>query len=173
MNPQGGAAGVEVANDLLRLPGIPIPRQQAALIWRELAMGRWRIVSAADRAGTRQLAVTRTTLPIRIDWGCLSAREHRVLALASSGKPQKVIAIELRLSPSTVSQVLRTVRERFALRSFAQLAGAYRAREHGSSSGLSIHRALPMQDGVARDTSSFSPRSTAPTGAPYNSCFDT
>jgi DNA-binding CsgD family transcriptional regulator len=129
------ATSAELAEDPFGLPGIPIPPEQAALIWRELAMGQWRIVAAADRAGARHLAVTRIALPIQVDWARLTVRERRVVALASRGLSQKLIAIELRLSPSTVSHVLRAVRERFALSSFARLARAYRAREHACSGG--------------------------------------
>jgi DNA-binding NarL/FixJ family response regulator len=115
------------ASDLLPLPGVPVSPDEAARIWRELATGRWRVLAATDRGGARHVAIALAAAATTADWSCLCPREQRVVGLASRGVSQKVIGLELRLSPSTVSQVLRGARERLGFASFAQLARAYRA----------------------------------------------
>jgi DNA-binding NarL/FixJ family response regulator len=106
---------------------MPVSPEEAARIWRELATGRWRVLGATDRGGARHVAIALAAAATTADWSCLCPREQRVIALASRGVSQKVIGLELRLSPSTVSQVLRGVRDRLGFASFAQLARAYRA----------------------------------------------
>jgi DNA-binding NarL/FixJ family response regulator len=106
----------------------PVPAGEAVRIWRELAGGQCQVLVATDHAGARHVVlVRRGERDPRLDWSCLSARDTRIVALASRGVPQKVIAIDLRLAASTVSQALRAARDRLGLSSLAELTRAYRA----------------------------------------------
>jgi len=99
----------------------------AETIWRELSTGRWQVLAVADDDGVRHVVVTPTPQPRAVDWSSLTPRERQVLALASRGVPQKVIAIDLGLSASTVCVALKAARERLGFPSLALLARAYAA----------------------------------------------
>lgn len=108
--------------------GAPIPAGEAVRIWRELACGRCLVLQATDHAGARQVVLVRMGgRSHRPDWSRLTARDMKIVGLASQGVPQKVIAIDLSVAPSTVSQALRSARGRFDLASLAELTRAYRA----------------------------------------------
>ena len=111
------------------LPGVHVPPEEAARIWGQLATGQWGVIAAMDQGGNRHVVLELRVSAVPIDWDRLDKRERRVVALASRGLSQKVIAIELRLSAATVSQVLRSVRDRFGFRCLSQLARAYRAHD--------------------------------------------
>jgi DNA-binding CsgD family transcriptional regulator len=107
--------------------GRSIEPERAARIWRGLAAGEWRVFSAVDHGGTRHLVLALAAPKERVDWGGLSAHEHAVLAMAGRGVSQKVIAIDVGRSTSSVSGLLRRVRVRLGFASLAELARAYRA----------------------------------------------
>lgn len=103
------------------------PGTVAAYIWRELASGRCRVLLAADCDGSRHLVLALTRNVPATDWSVLSNREARIVALAARGLAQKVIAIEIRSTPSRVSATLRDVRERLGFARLVDLVMAYRA----------------------------------------------
>jgi DNA-binding NarL/FixJ family response regulator len=109
------------------MPGEPVSRDEVARIWQELAAGRWRVLAAADAGRLRHVVLARAARGDEVDWGGLDARERRIVALAAEGTSQKVIGFELGLSPASVSQILKRVRQRLGFASLAQLARAYRA----------------------------------------------
>jgi DNA-binding CsgD family transcriptional regulator len=98
---------------------------QAARIWRELATGQWLVVEASDERGMRRLTLARTGRRPLLDWSRLTRCERRIVDLASRGTPQKVIALELRCSRSSVSEALRRIRDRLGFAHAGDLARAY------------------------------------------------
>jgi DNA-binding CsgD family transcriptional regulator len=69
--------------------------------------------------------------PIR--WEVLRYRERQVLALAARGMPLKLIAAELGVRATTVSETLRGARSRLGFLSVADLLCAYEANESQTS----------------------------------------
>jgi DNA-binding NarL/FixJ family response regulator len=117
-----------VANPLLYPGGALVPREHVARIWQELALGQWRVLAAADAGGMRLVAIA----PVQkeaIRWGALTPRESAVLALAARGTSQKVVAAELGMRRSNVSEALGTARTRLGFASVSELLRAYAARE--------------------------------------------
>jgi DNA-binding NarL/FixJ family response regulator len=111
--------------------GAPIAHEEATRIWRELALGQWQIVAAADTEGTRHVAIVPTTKP-PIRWEVLRYRERQVLELAARGTSLKFIAAELGVAATTVSETLRGARSRLGFTSVAALLRAYEANESRS-----------------------------------------
>lgn len=72
------------------------------------------------------------------DWGMLERREFRVVARVCAGTPQKCVAIELGLSASSISRLLRRIRVRLGLGSFAELARAFRAACAADAAGAPV-----------------------------------
>ena len=113
--------------DMVPTDATAVPAQEAARLWRELAGGRCQVLVAADQAGERRVVVALIGDSPREDWSGLTVRERQVIVLASRGLSQKVIAIDLRLGASTVSQVLCRMRQRFGFASLTELTRAFRA----------------------------------------------
>jgi DNA-binding CsgD family transcriptional regulator len=111
-------------NDLLFAPGMPIPSSEAADIWREIAMGHWEVLAACDADGVRHVALKPAASKATIDWSLLNERERRVLALVARGHAQKVIAMRLALSPTSVSAAFRSARDRLGFESSGDLVRA-------------------------------------------------
>jgi DNA-binding CsgD family transcriptional regulator len=109
------------ADGLLFAPGTPVPSSEAATIWREVAMGHWEVVAACDANGMRHVALKPAPSKASIDWSRLTERERRVLALVALGHAQMVIAMKLRLSPTTVSAAFRSARDRLGFGSSSEL----------------------------------------------------
>jgi DNA-binding NarL/FixJ family response regulator len=105
--------------------------EDAARIWRELATGRWRVIAATDEQGTRCLTLERTMEEASVDWNHLTRCEASLVDLASLGISQKVIALDLNWSSSSVSRALGKVRRRLGFKSLVELCRAYRARQRG------------------------------------------
>jgi DNA-binding CsgD family transcriptional regulator len=116
---------------LLRSDGVPVPHQEAARIWRELALGHWQVLAAVDAEGTRHVAIAPLPKP-PIRWEVLRYRERQVLALAIRGTSQKLIAAELGVAATTVSETLCGARSRLGFLSVADLLRAYEANESRS-----------------------------------------
>lgn len=114
-------------DSLLHAKGVAVPDQDAARIWRELALGQWQILAAVDEDGTRHVVIAPRPGP-RIPWEILHHREQEVLALAARGRPQKSIAAELGVKASTVSEALRRAKARLGFPSLAELLRAYEGR---------------------------------------------
>jgi DNA-binding NarL/FixJ family response regulator len=111
----------------LLAPGTPLSDEQAALIWRELAAGRWEVRAAIDANGSRHVAITPVASKQGVDWGALGPRERRVVGLLAGGLAQKTVAMELGISPSAVSTALHAARARLGFGSASELVSAYRS----------------------------------------------
>jgi DNA-binding NarL/FixJ family response regulator len=107
---------------------VPVTAEDAVRIWSELAMGQWQVVAATDHGDVRHLTISRTARSRAPAWEMLSVCEKRALDLAARGTPQKVIALELGWSQSSVCEVLAGVSHRLGFASLAQLSRAYRTR---------------------------------------------
>jgi DNA-binding CsgD family transcriptional regulator len=108
----------------LLAPGAPLAPEEAATIWRELALGRWRVVAAMDANGQRHLAIVPAPPQPVIHWRALGARQRYVLALVARGYAQKVIAMKLGMAPSTVSAAFQSARLRLGFPSPSDLVRA-------------------------------------------------
>ncbi|MGO9833632.1 MAG: helix-turn-helix transcriptional regulator [Polyangiaceae bacterium] len=115
-------------HSVFRADGAPVPPEEATRIWRELALGQWQVLDATDTEGTRHVAIAPLTKP-PIRWEVLRYRERQVLALATRGTSQKLIAAELGVAATTVSEILRGVRSRLGFASVAHLLRAYEASQ--------------------------------------------
>jgi DNA-binding CsgD family transcriptional regulator len=60
----------------------------------------------------------------RLDWHSLTTTERRILTRARSGRPQKEIAFECGLAPSTVSRAMNSARRRLGFDTVASLLRA-------------------------------------------------
>jgi DNA-binding CsgD family transcriptional regulator len=101
------------------------PRRSVAL-WEALVAGRWSLVEHFERDGRRYLLVKRND-PNITDPRALTLRERQVVTYARLGHSNKLIAYELGLAPSTVSQQLRSGLAKLGLGSrvaLVQLFGA-------------------------------------------------
>jgi DNA-binding NarL/FixJ family response regulator len=82
---------------------------EALAIWKGLVAGRWSLVDHFDSDGRRYLIAHRND-PEAPDWRGLTRREQQVLAYATLGHSNKLIAYELGLATSTVSVHLARAR---------------------------------------------------------------
>ena len=116
------AAGLSNA-DIARMRGTSsrTVANQMASVLRQLSVASRRALATLKELAPEALPM------IHADWRVLSARERDVLEMATAGTPQKVIALELGLAPSTICEALRSTRERLGFGTFADLARAYRA----------------------------------------------
>jgi DNA-binding CsgD family transcriptional regulator len=95
--------------------------EEAIAIWRAMVSGRWSLLDHVDSDGRRYILAHRND-PQTPDARGLTLRERQVLAYATLGHSNKVIAYELGLSMSTVATHLTRARAKLALPS----AGALR-----------------------------------------------
>lgn len=93
---------------------------RAVALWRALVAGRWSLLDHFDSDGRRFIIAHRNDAKIPDKRG-LTAREQQVLAHASIGHSNKVIAYELGLSVSTVGTHLARARAKLKLPSRAAL----------------------------------------------------
>jgi DNA-binding CsgD family transcriptional regulator len=94
---------------------------RAVALWRALVAGRWSLLDHFDSDGRRFIVAHRNDAKIPDKRG-LSLREQQVLAHASIGNSNKVIAYELGLSVSTVGTHLASARTKLNLPSRAALS---------------------------------------------------
>jgi DNA-binding NarL/FixJ family response regulator len=105
-------------------------------IWQELSAGLWNELATLDENGLRHVVIELRPRRRTIDWPSLSARECEVLHLVACDWAQKAIAMKLGLSPSCVSDALRTARERLGFGSRGRLVRAYCAAFGGAGAAL-------------------------------------
>jgi DNA-binding NarL/FixJ family response regulator len=123
--PNHSGAGEGVALDaLLSADGPEVEPSQVVRIWREIASGRWSLLSGVDAGGMRHGTMRRDSAE-PVDWLPLRRRHWDVLALVAGGFPQKVIAMRLGLAPASVSSALTTARRQAGFASLGQLLRAY------------------------------------------------
>jgi DNA-binding NarL/FixJ family response regulator len=123
--PSHSGAGEGVALDaLLSATGPEVEPSQVVRVWREIASGRWSLVTGVDAGGMRHATMRRDSAE-PVDWLPLSRRHRDVLASVADGFPRKVIAMKLGLSPAAVSSALATARRQVGFASLGQLLRAY------------------------------------------------
>jgi DNA-binding CsgD family transcriptional regulator len=121
-------AEVEVA----RLAGAGVKNAQIARLRRvsphtvakqmSSVLGKLGMRSRAALATLPELSIAAD--PTRVDWTALTGTERSVLAHAGGGRPQKEIAFECGLAPSTVSRAMNAARRRLGFDSVAALISA-------------------------------------------------
>jgi DNA-binding NarL/FixJ family response regulator len=138
------------------------PRSTGDLeLWDALLDGRWSLLDAFTRAGTRYLVAHRNPA----EAGALRALaplERRILTLALAGRAGKWIALELELSESTVTRTLRVALRRLGASATTALAGVQSARFQlldGVAAGVDIAAARLAQPAAAARTLSHAERS--------------
>jgi DNA-binding NarL/FixJ family response regulator len=89
-------------------------------LWNALISGRWSLVHTLDTDGKRLLVARRNTLGLASP-ATLNDEERQVAALVSRGHSPTLIAYELGLSPSTVSERLQRALRKLGMRSKAEL----------------------------------------------------
>ena len=95
--------------------------------WRALIAGRWTLVDSFERDGRRYI-LARPNAPTRQAEAELSPREAQAAHAAGLGHPDKLIAYELGISPSTASNLLARARRKLGLRSRVELVQWARAQ---------------------------------------------
>ncbi len=93
----------------------------ALSLWTALVEGRWTLLEHFDRGGRRYLVARRNEPRVRGTLA-LSSREEQVAGYAAIGHPVKLIAYELGLSSSTVSEHLASAMQKLGLDNRAELA---------------------------------------------------
>ena len=103
------------------------PTSQVALeIWRALVDGRWSIVQHEDKGGKRVL-LARKNPSNRRHPSALRPLERHVVSLVQRGHSSKVIAYELGISASAVSQRLASALRKLGLSHLSELSRCERA----------------------------------------------
>jgi DNA-binding CsgD family transcriptional regulator len=102
--------------------------EEAVAIWLGLVAGRWSLVDQVDRDGKRYLLAHRND-PQAPKRGAraLTDRERQILAYATLGHANKLIAYELGLATSTVSELLARVRVKLGASSRNEMIALLRA----------------------------------------------
>jgi DNA-binding CsgD family transcriptional regulator len=99
--------------DLIERAAPPLPADAAVAAWRALAASELVAVDTFDHGDRRYLLLGAP--PPRAPAAVLSRREREVVARASAGASNKVIAADLGLSPSTVATHLSAARAKLGL----------------------------------------------------------
>jgi DNA-binding CsgD family transcriptional regulator len=94
---------------------------EALTLWQGLVAGRWSLVDRFETDG-RRYVIARENQPHVGDPRALSLRERQVLAYSLLGHPLKLIAYELGLSVSAVSQERRRALRKLGAKSIAEAA---------------------------------------------------
>jgi DNA-binding CsgD family transcriptional regulator len=93
---------------------------EALSVWQGLVAGRWSLVDRFDGDGRRYL-VARKNDPAVMGPAALSVREQQVVCYMALGHSNKLIAYELGLSESNVSESAKRARVKLGVRSRAEL----------------------------------------------------
>lgn len=118
-----------------RARGRSLSDDDALEVWRGMVAGRWSLVDEFDSDGKR-LFVARENIGHLAGSRALTTREQQVLALVLTGRPNKLVAYELGLAPSTVSLSVQTILAKTGAASRAallELADALRRRAAGAA----------------------------------------
>lgn len=90
------------------------------MIWKAMVAGRWTLVDQFESDG-RRYVVAKVNSPASGAISKLSERESQVVALASLGRSNKVIAYELGLAEGTVATLLTRSRKKLGAATFDDL----------------------------------------------------
>ena len=128
--PAGRAALRAMALSIEQARG-PMRREtdSALSLWTALVEGRWTLLEHFDRGGRRYLVARRNEPRVRGTLA-LSPREEQVAGYATLGHPVKLIAYELGLSSSTVSEHLASAMEKLGIETRAELAKVWAGASH-------------------------------------------
>jgi DNA-binding CsgD family transcriptional regulator len=113
------------AMDRARTRKRSLSEEEALEIWQALVAGRWSLVDRFERDGKRFVVARRNEPEVRDPRG-LSLRERQVVAYATLGHPVKLIAYELGLTPSTVSEHLKLAMRKLGAKTRAELCATVR-----------------------------------------------
>jgi DNA-binding CsgD family transcriptional regulator len=102
--------------------------EEAIEVWRGLIFGRWSLIDRFERDGRRYLVAHRND-PDVPDPRALTRRERQVVGFAALGQPNKLIAYELGLSPSTVGVLMARAARKLGARSRTELLKSYLERQ--------------------------------------------
>lgn len=111
---------------------------KAISMWTALVEGRWTLLEHFDRGGRRYLVAHRNEPRVRGALA-LSAREEQVAGYAALGHPVKLIAYELGLSSSTISEHLAAAMDKLGVPTRADLA-----RVWASANAVPSEAAAPL-----------------------------
>lgn len=100
---------------------------EAAALWTALVQGRWSLVEHFDTDGRRFLLVRRNDATAA-EPRPLTPRERQVADLVRRGRSNKMVAYELGLAESTVSELLRSALRKLGLRHRVELVGLMTGR---------------------------------------------
>jgi DNA-binding CsgD family transcriptional regulator len=105
--------------------------EEAVALWLGMVDCRWSLVEQEERDGRRYLLALRNDVHTP-KLSPLSERERQVLAYAALGHPNKLIAYELGIAPSTVSVLLGRVQTKLGASSRNEMLALYRAASAGA-----------------------------------------
>jgi DNA-binding CsgD family transcriptional regulator len=99
--------------------------EAALALWRDLVDGRWSVVDHVEADG-RRWVLARRNAPGDGDPKALTRRERDVAAGAALGRANKLIAYQLGVAPSTVSDPLESALRKLRLASREELIAFFR-----------------------------------------------
>jgi DNA-binding CsgD family transcriptional regulator len=111
------------AMDRARTAAVRVEPERALELWDELVAGRWSLIDRFDSDGRRYLVAHRNDAHVARLMS-LTPREREVVTAALRGRANKVIAQELSVSESTVSEHLSIALAKLNQRSLAALMQA-------------------------------------------------
>lgn len=94
--------------------------EEALRIWKSMVNGRWTLTDQFEHGGKR-FVVARVNQPTRHVIGKLTKRESQVVAMASVGHSNKLIAYELGVSEGTIATLLARAQRRLQADSVSEL----------------------------------------------------
>ncbi len=109
--------------DRARTASVRAEPERALELWDELVAGRWSLIDRFDSDGRRYLVAHRNDAHVARLMS-LTSREREIVPSALEGRPNKVIAQELSISESTVSEHLSIALAKLNQRSLAALIQA-------------------------------------------------
>jgi DNA-binding CsgD family transcriptional regulator len=106
--------------DRARTAAVRAEPERALELWDELVAGRWSLIDRFDSDGRRYLIAHRNDAHVARLMS-LTPREREIVAAALQGRPNKVIAQDLSVSESTVSEHLSIALAKLNQRSLSAL----------------------------------------------------
>jgi DNA-binding CsgD family transcriptional regulator len=96
---------------------------EALDLWKSMVAGRWTLTDQFERDGKR-FVVARINEPATVSVKSLTRRESQVVAMASVGHSNKLIAYELGVSEGTVAKLLARAQTKYGAKSVHELVAA-------------------------------------------------